>query len=313
MKAALKRLVPAGVIRHALPHALKRRAARHGIRMTIGRDRIDLIKGTTVLRLSADHAVYVPDAIESFDYYVGAVIPFKVRGMDVVDYSTPRYHDVIGFDEFPICFPSLAEPIVTASQYLEFAALSPGMTVLDLGAYSGLTSILFARQVGAAGTVVAIEADAANVECLRRNLANHAKHSQARIELCEGAVWSTDGELAFSSEGNMGSSAATIVGGNRGAVRQVPSYTLNTIARRYHLSRVDFIKCDVEGAERVIFKNDAFFERFLPRIVIEPHVIDGVETTAECVADLERYGYRCERITQHGVPLPLLQCVPVDR
>jgi FkbM family methyltransferase len=51
----------------------------------------------------------------------------------------------------------------------------------------------------------------------------------------------------------MGSSAASIVGNNRGLVSKVASFTLSSIANKFKLQRVDFIKCDVEGAEKVIF------------------------------------------------------------
>jgi FkbM family methyltransferase len=160
---------------------------------------------------------------------------------------------------------------------------------------------------------VAVEADARNIACIRRNFANYRKYLDGSVQLCEGAVWDADGELAFSSEGNMGSSAANIVGGNRGVVGTVRSFTLESIARRFALTRVDFIKCDIEGAERTIFGDREFFARFSPRIIIEPHVLGGVATTAACISALETHGYVCETIVQHGVPLPLIQCAPARR
>jgi FkbM family methyltransferase len=313
MNNALKRLVPRSVIKGVLPRLLKREAQREGLDLQLRGDHIDVIKGSAVVRISSDHAVYIRDIIASFDYYWGAVVPFKSAGRDIVDFSTPRYHDVIGFHDYPILFPSLAEPLVTANQYLDFAALADGMTVVDLGAYSGFTSILFSRSVGSTGTVVALEADARNVECIRRNFANSRKYSDGVPLLCEGAVWIDDRGLDFSSEGNMGSSAATIVGANRGVVSRVPTLTLSSITKRFNLTRLDFIKCDVEGAERMIFKDREFFQAFAPRIVIEPHVVDGVETSRECIQDLEAHGYRCATIVQHGVALPLIQCSPPAR
>jgi hypothetical protein len=108
----------------------------------------------------------------------------------------------------------------------------------------------------------------------------------------------------------MGSSAASILGRNRGSVHSVPSFTLSALCARFDLSRVDFVKCDIEGAEQVIFGDEAFFQRFRPKIMIEPHMLAGVETTAACVSQLQRFGYTCRRIDQEGVSLPLLQCVP---
>ncbi len=158
------------------------------------------------------------DIINSFDYYFSAVIPFQHLGRNIVDYSTPRYHDVVGFKAFPILFPSFSEPLITATQYMDFASLSEGMTVLDLGAYSGFTSIIFSQAVGETGTVVAVDADIQNIDCIKRNFSNYKKYSDNKIFLLEGAVWENNDGLEFSCEGNMGSSAASIVGNNRGLV-----------------------------------------------------------------------------------------------
>ena len=207
-------------------------------------------------------------------------------------------------------FPSFSEPLITTAQYMDFANLSEGMTVLDLGAYSGLASIMFSQAVGRTGTVVAVEADSQNTECIKRNFSNYGKYSENKIFLLEGAVWNNTDGLEFSTEGNMGSSVASIVGRNRGLVSKVPSFTLSAIADRFKLQRVDFIKCDIEGAERVVFTDRHFFQRFSPRIIIEPHIVDNSETTDKCSGDLETYGYTINRIVQEGVSLPLLECLP---
>ena len=162
-----------------------------------------------------------------------------------MDYSTPRYHEVVGFDLFPIFFPSLAEPRLTTSQYSEFANISEGMVVLDLGAYSDLTLIIFAQKTGLTGTVIAVEANERNIEAIKINFRNYERHIKSKINLLEGAVWKNNLGLEFSSEGNMGSSASSIVGRKRGNLIKVSSYSLSTITNMYKLSKVDFIKCDI--------------------------------------------------------------------
>jgi hypothetical protein len=83
------------------------------------------------------------DIIDSFEYYYNSVFPIDdFNGNLVVDFSNPKYHEVVGFESQPIIFPSLAEPIITTTQYLDFADLQNDSVVIDLGAYSGLTSIL---------------------------------------------------------------------------------------------------------------------------------------------------------------------------
>jgi FkbM family methyltransferase len=289
---------------------LKTIAEKKGIRCSTTPSYLDFTKGKYVIRMGRQHSVYSGDIINSFDYYFDAVRPLKVNDTELVDYSTPRYHDVNGFDLMPVFFPSFAEPITTTQQYLAFANLKPGCVVMDLGAYSGLTSIIFKEMVGNAGKVIAMEADKKNLDAIRRNLTLYKRLTGNDIEIVSGAIWNHCNGLSFSSEGNMGSSATEIVGKFRGDNNLIESYTLSKLADLLELKRVDFIKCDVEGAEGVIFEDTDFFKKYNPRIIIETHVVEGEEITDKCVADLSRYGYVCKRIKQFGVSLPLLECIP---
>jgi FkbM family methyltransferase len=258
--------------------------------------------------------IYVPEIINHFNYYFSSVSNVKSGDKNIVDYSYPRYHDVVGFDLHPIMFPSFAEPVDTTTQYMDFAGLREGMTVIDLGAYSGLTSIIFQEAVGKSGRVVAIDADEQNIECIIKNFRLYEKIRNVKIDLIAGAVWDNNDGLEFSSEGNMGASAASIVGGkNRGRVRRVPSFTLSKIAELSAFDRVDFIKCDVEGAESVVFNDGEFFKRHRPRLIIETHKVGDGTTTQKCISDLTAYGYACEEIVQAGgSDTPLLACRPLQ-
>jgi FkbM family methyltransferase len=310
IKSLGKLLAPAAIIKIALPMMLKGKAKRMGLDIKVGSDFIDVVKDDDVVRVSSGHAVYLEDIINEFKFYFDAVVPFKELNKNVVDYSTPRYHDVVGFDAFPILFPSFSEPVLTAKQYVEFANLAEGATALDLGAYSGLTSIIFSEAVGKSGTVVAVDADQRNIECIKRNFLNYKKYFDKNIFLLEGAVWEHNNGLEFSCEGNMGSSAASIVGNKRGSVTKVPSFTLSSIADKFNLKRVDFMKVDVEGAENVIFEDKAFFQKFMPRIIMETHLVGDKMTTEKCISDLKAYGYSCKQIIQEGSTAPLLECIP---
>ena len=74
------------------------------------------------------------------------------------------------------------------------------------------------------------------------------------------------------------------------------------------MDKVDFIKCDVEGAESVIFNDDEFFNKFKPKIIVEPHYVNGELTLMKVQNSLKKYGYKFDLIEQHGVALPLLHC-----
>lgn len=278
-----------------------------GIRVVVHKDYLDFIRRNEVVRISISHLVYIMDIVDSFDYYFGAVEPESNGDFMVVDYSLPRYHRVKGYDRHPVFFSSFSEPLATTEQYMSFAKLKSGDVAIDLGAYSGLTSILYKDAVGPLGTVVAVDADEANILAISKNFENYENITGNKIELLYGAAWSHDDGIEFSTEGNMGSSAASIVG-SRGSIKKVPSFTLSAIASKFSLNRVDFIKCDIEGAETEIFCDEEFFKKFAPRIIIEAHVVGGIETTDKIVKDLSVYGYKFKKVRQNGVSLPLIEC-----
>lgn len=292
IKQSIKSLVPPSLIRTVHPLIMKTVAAKRGFTLHLHDSFMDVIKNDRVIRIAREHTIYLNDIFTSFDYYFKAVMPFNVNGLSIVDYSSPRYHDVVGFDLQPIMFPSFAEPIVTASQYLEFAGLSAGMTVIDLGAYSGLTSIMFSKAVGQHGIVIAVDADLINLQCIHRNIDRYNKCHSSSIRVMEGAVWNNSDGIEFSCEGNMGGSASVIVGRNRGQLIKVRTFTLSDIAKLNKVTKVDFIKCDIEGAESVVFEDKGFFDIFRPRIIVEPHVVDGRLTSDKVMADLSLYGKR---------------------
>lgn len=295
-----------------LSHPVQQNAGAKGLHVKVAAHYVDFISpDARVIRIGLRHFVYPNDIVDSFEHYFKAVQPILMQGgMQLDDYSQPKYHDVVGYDPHPVYFSSFSEPITTTEQYLDFADLQPGHAVLDLGAYAGLTSIMFKERVGSSGRVVAVDADAFNIVSIEKNLKFYMSVTGNDIRLLCGAVWNHTDGLSFSAEGNMGAGVSSIIGSRSGETIQVPSFTLSALMAQTQTTRVDFIKCDVEGAEQVVFQDAAFFAQHRPRIIIETHIVAGIETTDKCIRDLEQYGYTCKRIYQIGVTLPLLECHP---
>jgi FkbM family methyltransferase len=268
------------------------------------------------VRISRDNAVYWEDTVNSFEFYYGSAEPIRARisgrFYDVVDFSTPRYQRVTGFDDFPILCPSMAEPFVTVQQYLEFAQLGSGQVAIDLGSYSGLTSIAFSKAVGPLGKVVALEPDPINFAACKANLAQHWRTTGLdNVSLLNAAVSARKGSMLFSSEGNMGSAAAEIVGDKRGVLTEVESLGLSDIASLNRLTRVDFVKVDIEGGEVPVLRgSEAFFREFRPRVIVEPHFVGGVLSDRVVHEILSSYGYDCSTVSQADYSLPLVKGLP---
>lgn len=293
-------------------------ALRRGIKVRENGDAIDIrrMADRKLIRIGRSNAVYVVDLINSFDYFFGSAAPVRIRtaggAWDMVDFSTPRFHQVSGFSDFPILCPSLTEPFPTTVQYLDFAALGRGDIVIDLGSYSALTSIAFSKEVGPEGTVLALEPDPLNFAAAEVNTAaNRRFNGLDNIILHPAAVSAAEGVLQLSSEGAMGSALTSIVGRFRGETVDVPCETLQGLVDRFDLPKVDFIKMDIEGAElSVILESGAFLDRYRPRMVIEPHHVGGELTAEPVTAFLASFGYSCSVIEQGGLALPLITADP---
>lgn len=269
-------------------------------------DIITVTRDDKAIKISSKHRIYRQDTEDNFDFYFEAVEHTVENGIRVVDYSTPKLHNVIGFDLFPVFFPFTAEPVRTTDQYLNFANLKEGDVVLDLGAYSGLTAIIFKQQVGATGKVIAVEADEENLKAVELNFNKFKEVTGMTVDYIHAAAWNHCNGLTFSTEGAMGSMVADRA--RLGAVaKAIPSVTLSELANIFNLERVDFIKCDIEGAERVVFDNPEFFKKFRPKIIIELH--HGAKH--QCSTSLTNSNYSWTEVKQEGSEFPLVECVPV--
>jgi FkbM family methyltransferase len=138
-----------------------------------------------------------------------------------------------------------------------------GDVVLDCGAYRGETALWFARRIGKEGRVVAFEPAVRNAEGLRRNLAANRCVEMAPVTVLECAVSSLAGFLQFNGEAEACSSTDTA------SMESVPAVTIDDVVERQRLSRVDFIKMDIEGGEVDALKGAEWtLKKYTPQLSI---------------------------------------------
>lgn len=265
---------------------------------------ITIEKDNQQIRINSKHAHYSQEIRENFDFYFNAVEHQLIDGTPVVNYSNPLYHKVVGFDQIEVHVPSIIEPLRTTEQYMKFAQLKPGDTVLDLGAYSGLSSMVFASAVGPTGRVIAVEADSINHKSCEINFKNFFDHNNIKIDAVNCAVWTDNNGLEFNTEGAMGSAFSGQTS-RREFKTTVDTITLSSLAHKFNLEKIDFIKCDVEGAEKFIFNDLDFFKNYSPKIIVELHI----NSFSQCHKSLEDVGYTCKVVNQEGSRWPLLECI----
>ena len=173
---------------------------------------------------------------------------------------------------------------------LEF--VKPGSVVWDVGANVGLLTIAAAQQSGAAGQIVAIEADMYLVGLLRRSAALQ-NETTAQIRVIPAAAYDSVGVASFhvARRGRTtnfleGLHGSTQTGGVRETVNVV-QITLDWLLM--HMPKPDVLKIDVEGAESGVLRGG---ERLLatarPVVLCEANA----DSRAEVSAILSRHGYR---------------------
>lgn len=229
---------------------------------------IEITKERQKILLSPRNYFYAWDLMFRFDDYFGASQPARTDNYDVVDYSMPRWHKTRQ-SEKPFFFTSFAEGDDESSLYLQYLNPRPGEVVLDIGSYCGLSVLTFAKAVGKTGRVFAFEADAENYAALLKNIECQELENVRPFNL---AVTGEGGKAWFSGEANMGSRVIADAAQNRDTLSEVDTITLTDILTKNHLSGIDVIKMDIEGAEyEVIEKSRKFINRSNARWLIEIH------------------------------------------
>ena len=113
-----------------------------------------------------------------------------------------------------------------------------GETVFDLGVFNGNSTIDLARRAGANGTVIGFEPNPAMAEIARQNCA--LMNVTPKIETM--AASNEVGELRFRKAG-----AASRIDPTGDIV--VPCSTIDQYVSEHQITKVDFIKLDIEGHE----------------------------------------------------------------
>ena len=150
------------------------------------------------------------------------------------------------------------------------AILPPDGMAIDIGANIGLTALALAALLPA-GRVVAVEPSPRTSEALRRTVAANPVGARIAVEAC--AVGAVPGEAVFhDAEHSAGSHLLADATMRAAALSRVtvPVTTLDLLVEAHALSRLDFVKIDVEGFETEVLDGGAeAIARFRPHVFVE--------------------------------------------
>ena len=137
----------------------------------------------------------------------------------------------------------------------------------DLGAYNGDTARQLAKYSLSLKKIYAFEPDRRNF----RKLSEYAEREE-RFEVLPYniAAWNKPETLTFGAEGNRNSGIGqTLVNGKTAKLTEVAANSLDSIVSESNAPRIDYIKFDVEGAEKEALEGCyKTIERFAPSLLI---------------------------------------------
>lgn len=172
-----------------------------------------------------------------------------------------------------------------------------GGTVFDVGAGVGEETWMLAHAVGPHGRVFAFEAHPETFRCLdqlcRRNALNNVTPLPLAIAGHAGHVEISDVE----SDRSLGNTLLVGSASSTGSTIQVPAVTLDEIVARHDVRRIDLLKMNIEGAERLAIEGMSETVRRTSRAIIECHDFksvrpdDGFATRETVAAFLSHHGF----------------------
>lgn len=135
--------------------------------------------------------------------------------------------------------------------------LKPGMTVVDAGANIGLHALFFAKRVGPEGRVYAFEPGQTAFDRLqshiKRNQVANVRCFNCALGASEGLVSITENREDNSRNFVVESSSATT------GAKNVVLRSLNQVLKEESVSRIDFLKIDVEGFEPQVLEGATIY------------------------------------------------------
>lgn len=187
--------------------------------------------------------------------------------------------------------------------------LQPGMTVIDAGAHHGLYTVLASRKVGRSGRVLAFEPSARERVRLQKNLRLNRCRNVTLFPVALGSVEGTadlfvvDGSADFCN-----SLRPPAVQADTQTVR-VQVSSLDCLLANIAVSRVDFLKLDIEGGELEALRGAThLLATHRPVLMVE---VQDLRThpwgypAREIIHCLLQAGYRWYRVTNDGSLLAL--------
>lgn len=172
--------------------------------------------------------------------------------------------------------------------YTHFYNIRPDDVIIDAGANRGYVALYLAMRAPN-GKVIAFEPDCHNRDYISRNITLNP--SAAEIEVSDLLLWNENTEICFCEAGTVGSSAHYRPEGVPLVKKQ--AVTIDSYVTTAGITKLDFIKMDIEGAEIEAMEGCLdTIRRFSPNFAIASyHIVNGEQTYIALEKFFDRIGY----------------------
>ncbi len=287
--------------------ALRIALAKSGCRIGFDSHCISLSKDGRTILIRPEDLALAPVMSQMHAHFFDMLDLTDEVARTTIDFTKPAVHRYrrTGLE---LMAPTIPEDDSMPDYTLRFQPQS-GMTVFDVGAHAGLTTIELSRLVGASGRVFAFEPDAEVCRYLRMNLDSNGIRNVVIVDF---ALGESSGEALFSMDGTQAAGLVdSLVYVREDKRRMVRVMTLMDACK--HLAVVpDFMKCDIEGAELGVVRGSLeFLERNRFHMAFETHRLrDGSYTHEYLKPLLMSAGYRAEYLVQGPTRQNFLYATP---
>jgi len=183
--------------------------------------------------------------------------------------------------------------------YQHFYKTKKDDVVIDAGANMGHVSIFLSKKVGANGKVYCFEPDKFNVELLNSNRSLNTDLND-NIIIEDLLLWNENILVDFEEAGTVGSSAVWF--SENAKIVKKQAVTLDSWAEKVQLTRLDFIKMDIEGAEIEALEGcEEVIKKYNPNFAIASyHIVNGERTYIKVEAFFKKINYPFKTVTFRG-------------
>lgn len=187
---------------------------------------------------------------------------------------------------------------------LIISTIKPGMVAIDVGANIGYHTFRMAKLVTETGKVYAIEPTRRAYDKLLRNadlnpMVQNIRHLKLALSDADAGLMPMKFESSYRLDNNKDSTT-----------EMVEILTLDSVVEKENISRVDFIKIDVDGFEAKVIKGalQTLSAARHPILLMEINpsgIIQNGDNPDEMIDTLAKFGYKFQ--TEHGRIIPDLK------